>query len=253
MRSRKYAAGRLLFAEIAFHITMLISMRWCNASMVLLMVGSLLQTPRELQLQGIPRRPVMNPLRLDNTPGQDGFPLLQRCHPAVFPQFFVFYSPFPSHKNLSSKHPSRSYSLSAFNSSIYAVLGFLSRLDTSLICRSVNLSRRISIPVQSSSIVISPGRVRKREYRTGRQRLLELLGLLGILQGQGVQVLRASDLELDQRALLVLLDPGGYRGSLDRTFSGIELFSIRLQNVQEASFRRQISMNCGAELLVNWT
>lgn len=39
--------------------------------------------------------------------------------------------------------------------------------------------------------------------------MLELLGLLGVLQGQGVQVLRASDLELDQGALLVLLDPGG--------------------------------------------
>lgn len=39
--------------------------------------------------------------------------------------------------------------------------------------------------------------------------MLELLSLLGILEGQGVEVLRASDLELDQRGLLALLDPGG--------------------------------------------
>lgn len=47
--------------------------------------------------------------------------------------------------------------------------------------------------------------------RTGRERLLELLGLLGVLEGQSVEVLRASDLELDQRGLLVLLDPGGWK------------------------------------------
>jgi hypothetical protein len=41
--------------------------------------------------------------------------------------------------------------------------------------------------------------------------LLELLGLLGVLEGEGVQVLGASDLELDQRGLLVLLDPGGWK------------------------------------------
>lgn len=49
----------------------------------------------------------------------------------------------------------------------------------------------------------------KLGLHTGRKRLLELLCLLGILQGEGVQVLGASDLELNQGALLVLLDPGG--------------------------------------------
>ena len=42
---------------------------------------------------------------------------------------------------------------------------------------------------------------------TRRQRLLELLGLLGVLQDQGVQVRLAPDLELDLVRLLVLLDP----------------------------------------------
>lgn len=50
-----------------------------------------------------------------------------------------------------------------------------------------------------------------RKARTGRERLLKLLGLLSVLEGQGVEVLRASDLELDQRGLLVLLDPGGWK------------------------------------------
>lgn len=48
-----------------------------------------------------------------------------------------------------------------------------------------------------------------RRARTRGERLLELLGLLGVLEGQGVEVLRASDLELDHSGLLALLDPGG--------------------------------------------
>ena len=43
--------------------------------------------------------------------------------------------------------------------------------------------------------------------RTGRQRLLKLVGLLVVLENQGVQLGAASDLELGLRRLLVLLYP----------------------------------------------
>ena len=39
--------------------------------------------------------------------------------------------------------------------------------------------------------------------------MLELLGLVGVLEHQGVQVLLAADLELDVADLLVLLDARG--------------------------------------------
>jgi len=44
---------------------------------------------------------------------------------------------------------------------------------------------------------------------TRGQGLLQLLGLVGILEHQGVQVLLAADLELDVADLLVLLDARG--------------------------------------------
>lgn len=44
---------------------------------------------------------------------------------------------------------------------------------------------------------------------TGRKALLELLGLVVVLEHQGVKVLLAADLELDVVGLLVLLDPRG--------------------------------------------
>lgn len=44
---------------------------------------------------------------------------------------------------------------------------------------------------------------------TRRKGLLKLLGLVVVLQHQGVEVLLASDLELDVVGLLVLLDPRG--------------------------------------------
>jgi hypothetical protein len=44
--------------------------------------------------------------------------------------------------------------------------------------------------------------------RTRRQALLQLLGLIGVLEDQGVQVSLASDLELDVLGLCALLDPG---------------------------------------------
>lgn len=48
-------------------------------------------------------------------------------------------------------------------------------------------------------------------YRTGRKGLLELLGLVGVLENKGVEVLAAADLELglSLRSLLVLLYPRG--------------------------------------------
>ena len=50
--------------------------------------------------------------------------------------------------------------------------------------------------------------------RTRRQTLLELLGLVRVLEHQGVEVLLAADLELDVADLLVLLDPRGCRQSV---------------------------------------
>lgn len=47
--------------------------------------------------------------------------------------------------------------------------------------------------------------------RTGRQALSKLLGLVVVLQDEGVEVLRASDLELRLGRLGGLLDPGGYQ------------------------------------------
>jgi hypothetical protein len=92
---------------------------------------------------------------------------------------------------------------------------------------------------------------------TGRQALLQLLGLVGILEDKGVEVLLAADLELDVVGLLVLLDPRGYNCSSVRTCAvalgrrkgapgeeGIIVGCGRAEeNVQEASFLRQISMN----------
>lgn len=46
-------------------------------------------------------------------------------------------------------------------------------------------------------------------HRTRGKRLLELLNLVGVLKDKGVELLRASDLELGLVRLLVLLDPGG--------------------------------------------
>lgn len=55
-----------------------------------------------------------------------------------------------------------------------------------------------------------------KSSHTGRQALLQLLGLVGVLEHQGVQVLLAADLELDVVGLLVLLDPRGYNSYLVR-------------------------------------
>lgn len=45
--------------------------------------------------------------------------------------------------------------------------------------------------------------------RTRRQALLELIGLVGVLQDKRVDEALAADLELDLLGLAVALDPGG--------------------------------------------
>lgn len=50
--------------------------------------------------------------------------------------------------------------------------------------------------------------------RTRGQALLELVGLVGVLQGQGVDEAVAADLELDLLGLAVALDPGSYNTSI---------------------------------------
>lgn len=45
-----------------------------------------------------------------------------------------------------------------------------------------------------------------RLNRTGRKALLKLVGLVGVLEDEGVEVLLAADLELNGLSLLVLLD-----------------------------------------------
>ena len=80
--------------------------------------------------------------------------------------------------------------------------------------------------------------------RTGREALLELLGLLGVLEHQGVQVLLAADLELDVADLLVLLDARGCcTVSPYSPGAPVSVYRFGRVNIQEASFRRQISMN----------
>lgn len=51
--------------------------------------------------------------------------------------------------------------------------------------------------------------------RTGGKALLELVGLVGVLEDEGVEVLLAADLELDGLGLLVLLDASSCKFLLD--------------------------------------
>ena len=90
-------------------------------------------------------------------------------------------------------------------------------------------------------------------YRTRRKRLLELLGLLRVLEDEGVELLRASDLELGLGGLGALLDPGGYNKSdrqnliifrrNDRSLVNHFGRGILRHNIHLASLRRQISRN----------
>jgi len=80
------------------------------------------------------------------------------------------------------------------------------RLGTSLIWRSIDGERNpVVSPIFTSGVVES---VRVPGEPTGRQALLELLGLVGVLEHKGIQEPLAADLELDLLGLRVLLDPG---------------------------------------------
>lgn len=79
---------------------------------------------------------------------------------------------------------------------------FLFFLGTSLIWRSVAEGGSTRQPMRSSCRLSSG-------EPTGRQALLELLGLVRVLEDQGVEEPLAADLELDLLGVLVLLDPGG--------------------------------------------
>lgn len=95
-------------------------------------------------------------------------------------------------------------------------------------------------PVPSSVFVpprVWPGRsgVLGR-WHTGRKTLLKLLGLVGILQGKSVEVFCASNLELDEVGLLVLLDARRYHSSVLAPGEYLRASrSIALVILQEAS------------------
>jgi len=71
--------------------------------------------------------------------------------------------------------------------------------------------------------VASRGLIKGESWHTGGEALLELLGLIGVLQDKGVEVSLAPDLELDLLGVLVLLDPGscGKAISLDSMFRAV--------------------------------
>lgn len=80
------------------------------------------------------------------------------------------------------------------------------RLGTSLIWRSIDGERNPAVSlIRTFGIVES---VRVPGEPTGRQALLELLGLVGVFKHKGIQEPLAADLELDLLGLRVLLDPG---------------------------------------------
>ena len=112
------------------------------------------------------------------------------------------------------------------------------------------------------SLLLHPGipsrlPVGGRDSLTRRKRLLELLGLVGVLEDKGVQVAGAPDLELDLGRAGGLLDARRCESSVS-VFQGLrkeaELVRVvcvasRLpggserEYIQEASFLRAISMN----------
>lgn len=162
-------------------------------------------------LQGIPRRPVMNPFRPD-------------------PDEMALDALFQTPSTFASSNPFAQPVAPGPEQRAYADLTFFSRLVTSLICRSVFGVLACCCPRDRMCW----------ESRTRGQRLLELLGLLGVLQGQRVQVLGASDLELDQRGLLVLLDPGGWSNS--------RVVRLLFSSICSSFFRRLRSEHTGGIL-----
>ena len=138
-----------------------------------------------------------------------------------------------AHHALMSLHTSVLSSLCV--RSVYAVrlpLGFF--LPTSVMVRPANV-RLTSLAICYLLFV-----------RTRGQTLLELLGLVGVLKDEGVDVGGASDLELDVVDLLVLLYAGGCNTvSPDLSSHSLPRSSrLSASPVHWASLRRQISMNC---------
>lgn len=76
---------------------------------------------------------------------------------------------------------------------------FLEPLETSTIFKAVY-----------SLVMLCCCKSSTRPYRTRRKALLELVGLVGVLEDKSVQESVAADLELGLAGLAVTLDPGGY-------------------------------------------
>lgn len=83
------------------------------------------------------------------------------------------------------------------------------------------------------------------EAHTWGKRLLQLLGLVLVLEDEGVEVAVAADLELDLLGR-GLLDTGSclFKCAISPLFPLFLSPSQRRVYAQEASLRRQISMNC---------
>lgn len=80
------------------------------------------------------------------------------------------------------------------------------------------------------------------KWQTWRQALLKLLGAVGVLEDEGVEVSLASDLELDVVCLLALLDA---RRCAELLLANCQTStSVIISYLQDASLRRQISMKC---------
>lgn len=109
-------------------------------------------------------------------------------------------------------------------------------------------------------IILGIGSASVRKHTRG-EALLQLVGLVRVLEDQGVQVALAPDLELGQAGLLALLDPGVCNvvrnafilESLVRLIVVVVVSSTRRRRIvsgdllegysPDASSRRQISMN----------
>lgn len=125
-----------------------------------------------------------------------------------------------------------------------------------MIASSAERKRCVSLPVARyiRALCSHPGGL------TWWERLLQLLGLLAVLEHERVQVPLTSDLELDLLAVLVSLDARRccpmvrIRGTASRSHPHVPLpllprgfcygFVCR-GHEPDASLRRQISMNCG--------
>jgi len=105
-----------------------------------------------------------------------------------------YHPSFPSHRRLKPKPRS------------CRGLPLLVLLRNVLDLEVCSLLQCVSGPPPSSGIL---PRAERRGFHTRGQAGLELLGLVGVGEDEGVEVPLAADLELDLLAGLVLLDPGG--------------------------------------------